>query len=668
MNEQQLEKNQATTLGQFQDSVKRLADQRTKANIEKNAAQKKAYQDEFDAEKVSLINRINEKEKAGALEKEAAQKLRVSVMDLNLAAAKADEDAKAKVADKAAKDGKDKKINSLKDEIAKANEETRKLTAEGETTLIKDELERAVKANEDKILAAQKAVQKEIADTKALKDVAENERLQLLAALELKENAILTNGLNARDEIIRKFHEKQNEDAQKALDKRNDEVDKINAKLDEDERKRADDLQAYRTKLDEDYAASHKSVFERIADETTSILASISDAIASAFTVDDSAQKEATATAKKEYETQEKDLLASLKKRVISFDDYQSQIAAAQGKLNEAGASAGRSFGDAFTDGLNKAIGGISATFEKISNGMIGQYSKDAAELGNITKDLKKERDELEKNAATDSVEKVKQRKERIEKLEIDQGKLQMTTAEKTSTAIVAVTLAATAGLTQALAEGTNVWTGLVLGTLDALNALIPMFTALILGKELTELGPLGLISAAGLIAVMSTAVAVAKSAVKENGFFGGGDTREYGKHEVAGVVHGKEFIVSADGVKGEYDAFHKLHKILKSGESMGNILTAYERPELSNTFVGSGGLVVNQIIPRTANDNSAAVISELRAQTYELSRKLDNITAATEAMPTAFRGNVKHDFNITHDPSLSIKRQQYADKRKALQ
>ena len=100
----------------------------------------------------------------------------------------------------------------------------------------------------------------------------------------------------------------------------------------------------------------------------------------------------------------------------------------------------------------------------------------------------------------------------------------------------------------------------------------------------------------------------------------------------------------------------------------MGNILAAYERPELSNTFVGSGGLVVNQIIPRTANDNSAAVISEMRAQTYELSRKLDNITAATEAMPTAFRGNVKHDFNITHDPSLSVKKAAYDARRKAIQ
>jgi len=184
---------------------------------------------------------------------------------------------------------------------------------------------------------------------------------------------------------------------------------------------------------------------------------------------------------------------------------------------------AGKSFGDAFTDGLNKAVSGISKVFSKIGSDMVNQYSKDSTELSNITNDLKNERDALEANAATDSVDKVKARKDQITKLEIQQSKLQISTADTTAVAISGIVLGATAGLTEALANGTNIWTGLVLGTLDAMAAMIPMLTVMILGKEFVEKGVLGFITAAVMTGALTALVAVARSEVKNNGVYEGG-------------------------------------------------------------------------------------------------------------------------------------------------
>jgi putative sterol carrier protein len=345
---------------------------------------------------------------------------------------------------------------------------------------------------------------------------------------------------------------------------------------------------------------------------------------------------------------------------------------------------------------LNKAIGGISKVFRKIGSDMVGQYSKDSAELSNITKDLKNERDALEANAATDSVDKVKARKEQITKLEIQQSKLQISTADTTATAIGGIVLGATAGLTAALAEGTNIWTGLVLGTLDAMSAMMPMLTAMILGKEFVEKGVLGFVTAAVMTGALRALVAVARAAVSDNGFYDGGYTGDGNDKTVKGVVHEKEYVVSKAAVKGEVTAFDKLHKLLKGGESMTSILSVYENSKnLSNSFVTSAGAIVNNsqstwsaannsqstwsaannyqntvAVPRTASDNSAAVINELRTQTAVLQYELAEIRNSTDMIPTTFKGatNVNMNAKISLDKGVLMKEIEYNNRRKGLQ
>lgn len=107
---------------------------------------------------------------------------------------------------------------------------------------------------------------------------------------------------------------------------------------------------------------------------------------------------------------------------------------------------------------------------------------------------------------------------------------------------------AAAAGFAQILLEGENFGKGFVLLMLDILDATIPALVALILGQSLAANPLVGAVVAAALIAVLKGAVAVARSAAQ--GFESGGYTGNVGTKEVAGVVHGQEFVINARATK----------------------------------------------------------------------------------------------------------------------
>lgn len=107
---------------------------------------------------------------------------------------------------------------------------------------------------------------------------------------------------------------------------------------------------------------------------------------------------------------------------------------------------------------------------------------------------------------------------------------------------------AAAAGFAQILIDGKDFGKGFVLLILDILDATIPALVALILGQSLAANPLLGAVVSAALIATLKAAVAVAKSAA--NGFESGGYTGNVGTKEVAGVVHGQEFVINARATK----------------------------------------------------------------------------------------------------------------------
>ena len=107
---------------------------------------------------------------------------------------------------------------------------------------------------------------------------------------------------------------------------------------------------------------------------------------------------------------------------------------------------------------------------------------------------------------------------------------------------------AAATGFAQILLEGESFGKGFVLLMLDILDATIPALVALILGESLAANPLVGLVVSAALIATLKAAVAVARSAAQ--GFESGGYTGNGGTKDVAGVVHGQEFVINARATK----------------------------------------------------------------------------------------------------------------------
>ena len=107
---------------------------------------------------------------------------------------------------------------------------------------------------------------------------------------------------------------------------------------------------------------------------------------------------------------------------------------------------------------------------------------------------------------------------------------------------------AAAAGFAAILVSGEDFGKGFVILMLDILDATIPALVALILGQSFATNILLGAVVAAGLIATLKGAVAVAKSAA--NGFEEGGYTGNMGTKDIAGVVHGQEFVMHAKATK----------------------------------------------------------------------------------------------------------------------
>jgi phage-related minor tail protein len=103
-----------------------------------------------------------------------------------------------------------------------------------------------------------------------------------------------------------------------------------------------------------------------------------------------------------------------------------------------------------------------------------------------------------------------------------------------------------------AIASGEDAFKSLVVVALDALQALIPIFTAQIFGINAASPNPAnafsfsaaGIAAAAATTAILQGLVSAARASVA--GFKDGGYTGNVGVNQVAGVVHGREFVVNA--------------------------------------------------------------------------------------------------------------------------
>ena len=124
--------------------------------------------------------------------------------------------------------------------------------------------------------------------------------------------------------------------------------------------------------------------------------------------------------------------------------------------------------------------------------------------------------------------------------------------AEQQTDIYAQIGLQAASAFASAVASGEDAFKSLVLIALDALQALIPIFTAQIFGINAASpnpanafsFGAAGIAAAAATTAILQGLVAAARASVA--GFKDGGYTGNVGVNDVAGVVHGREFVVNA--------------------------------------------------------------------------------------------------------------------------
>ena len=131
--------------------------------------------------------------------------------------------------------------------------------------------------------------------------------------------------------------------------------------------------------------------------------------------------------------------------------------------------------------------------------------------------------------------------------------------ADLTSAAYENLAASAASSFAGMVLSGENALKAMVLVALDALESLVPILVAQIIGQSLAANPILGAVVGAAATATLYALVAAAKAAVA-NGFKEGGFTGNLPTNQIAGVVHGGEFVMTAQATKKNRALLEHLH------------------------------------------------------------------------------------------------------------
>lgn len=159
----------------------------------------------------------------------------------------------------------------------------------------------------------------------------------------------------------------------------------------------------------------------------------------------------------------------------------------------------------------------------------------------------------------------------------------------------------------------------------NVVGKLIDMYVAPVILSTLSFLGPFALPVA---IALVASAKSLFASAVA--GFQDGGYTGDGGPSQIAGVVHGQEFVHTADVTRKHRGLFEHLHK----------------GGELSSWMVTTAGAL------------QAPAVAAPQLNTYGIESRLDRLEMAINRGNRKFESMRAVQMTVEHDPTLTIKAQ----------
>lgn len=256
---------------------------------------------------------------------------------------------------------------------------------------------------------------------------------------------------------------------------------------------------------------------------------------------------------------EEDDLETSLANREISFDEYQQKVGAIADKRREAEAEGEQRLNEVLAN-LKRAGETALGEIAKTQSAIMIKTATDKQDV--ITKaetELAAAQRTLNRTKKTDEEAYLKAQQEVAEKTkslaDVDAKTYGFRTAVLEEFAGKAIeqfgALAATGKAT--LADAGKAAIGLVV---DLLKKQIPIWVASIFGTTVGQLGPTGILVAGGLTAAL---YALANEATA--GFKTGGYTGDAGTDEVAGVVHGQEYVLNADATRQNRDVLEWANK-----------------------------------------------------------------------------------------------------------
>lgn len=256
---------------------------------------------------------------------------------------------------------------------------------------------------------------------------------------------------------------------------------------------------------------------------------------------------------------EEDDLETSLANREISFDEYQQKVGAIADKRREAEAEGEQRLNEVLAN-LKRAGETALGEIAKTQSAIMIKTATDKQDV--ITKaetELAAAQRTLNRTKKTDEEAYLKAQQEVAEKTkslaDVDAKTYGFRTAVLEEFAGKAIeqfgALAATGKAT--LADAGKAAIGLVV---DLLKKQIPIWVASIFGTTVGQLGPTGILVAGGLTAAL---YALANEATA--GFKTGGYTGDSGTDEVAGVVHGQEYVLNADATRQNRDVLEWANK-----------------------------------------------------------------------------------------------------------
>lgn len=269
-----------------------------------------------------------------------------------------------------------------------------------------------------------------------------------------------------------------------------------------------------------------------------------------------------------ELRVEQEKLLESLREGKISFQEYQEQVAALDNQIQELNDNL-PSFDLLAVVGerISQAFGNIAGALRKTVDASVSEYEQYVAKIADLNDKLAKE---IEGSSG-------------YQKALEARNNAEQKAADITAGIYGTMAVATAASLGQMVAQQRPFLQAFVVSILDTLQAMVPVFTAMITGFSLASaesvatFGIAGIAKAAGITALLYAAVGAARAAVASSfGFKKGGYTGDGNPNDVKGVAHAGEVVLENPIVSGQKDEVMALRGLLQSGVRAQDILDAY--------------------------------------------------------------------------------------------